>query len=188
MKPIPFILSAVAAAAFASVAQADAVTDWNLKSGEFITEAKMGTPPAVRVMALVQTAALQALESAQQRQASPEAALAAAHRVTLTKLLPAQQASIDGAAQAALAAVAEGPAKQAGIAAGEAAANAVLAARRRRRHHARVAPPADHARRLRADGDAGGAAVATAQAVADGQRCAVPPGAAGGARQRAMGA
>ncbi|MDN5933558.1 MAG: hypothetical protein L0I24_21245, partial [Pseudonocardia sp.] len=87
--------------------RADAVTDWNVKTGEFITEAKMGTPPAVRLMALVQTAALQALESAQQRQASAEAALAAAHRVALAKLLPAQQAAIDAATQAALAAIAD---------------------------------------------------------------------------------
>lgn len=129
MKTIPCLLTAVAAAAAVSAVHADAITDWNLKSGEFVTEAKMGTPPAVRVMALVQTAALQAVESAQQRQASAEAAIAAAHRVALAKLLPAQQASIEAAATAALTAIADGPAKLAGIAAGEAAANAVLAAR-----------------------------------------------------------
>ncbi len=43
--------------------------------------------------------------------------------------MPAQQASIDAAYQAALAKVAEGPAKTAGIAAGEQAAAAVLARR-----------------------------------------------------------
>ncbi len=35
-----------------------------------VAESKMGTPPAVRVMALVQTAAVQAVESAPQRQGS----------------------------------------------------------------------------------------------------------------------
>jgi hypothetical protein len=129
MKTIPFVLSALALAAATPGARADAITDWSIKCGDVITEAKIGTPPAVRVMAIVQTAALQAVQSAQQRQASPEAALAAAHRVTLAKLLPAQQAMVDAAAQAALAAIADGPAKQAGIAAGEGAANAVLAAR-----------------------------------------------------------
>ncbi len=128
MKPIPFILSAMAVAS-APGARADAVTDWNAKAGEFITESKMGTPPAVRVMAIVQTAALNAVEGAQQRQGSAEAALAAAHRVALAKLLPAQQAAIDAACQAALAGVSDGAAKSHGIAAGEAAANAVLAAR-----------------------------------------------------------
>jgi PAP2 superfamily len=129
MKPIPFVLSAVALAAATTGARADAVTDWNIKSGEIVTEAKIGTPPAVRVMAIVQTAALRAVEAAQQRQASAEAALAVAHRVALTKLLPAQQVSIEAAAQAALAAIADGAAKQAGVAAGEAAANTVLALR-----------------------------------------------------------
>jgi PAP2 superfamily len=120
----------VAAAVMASpLARADAITDWNLKVGDLITEAKIGTPPAVRIMAVVQTAARDAVEAAQRRNASPEAALAAAHRATLVKLLPAQQASIDAAHQAALAGVADGAAKAAGIAAGEAAAQAVLAAR-----------------------------------------------------------
>jgi hypothetical protein len=90
-------------------ARADAITDWN------------GRP--------VQTAARDAVESAQRRNASPEVAIAAAHRVSLTKLLPAQQAPIDAAYQAALASIADGPGKTAGIAAGEAAASAVLAAR-----------------------------------------------------------
>jgi hypothetical protein len=77
----------------------------------------------------VQTAALQAVESAPQRQGSAEAALAAAHRIVLTKLLPAQQAAIDAAYQTVVNAIGDGPAKANGIAAGEAAANAVLAAR-----------------------------------------------------------
>jgi hypothetical protein len=128
VKLIPFALSALALAASPG-ARADAVTDWNVRCGELVTEARMGTPPAVRVMAIVQTAAWQAVEAAQQRHASAEAALAAAHRVTLTKLLPAQQASIDAAYQAALATLPDGAARSGGIAAGEAAANAVLAAR-----------------------------------------------------------
>lgn len=128
---IPFAVTVLSiAAAFAAPdARADAVTDWNLKSGELITEAKLGTPPAARVMAMVQTAAMQAVVAAQLRQASAEAALAAAHRVALTRLLPAQQPAIDAAYQAALNGVADSPARSKGIAAGEAAAHAVLAAR-----------------------------------------------------------
>ena len=130
MKHIAHVLSAVALAAAATTsARADAVTDWSVKSAEVITEAKIATPPAVRVMALVQTAAYDAVVASQQRQASADAALAAAHRVTLAKLLPAQQALIDTAYQAALATIADGAAKSSGIGAGEAAANAVLAAR-----------------------------------------------------------
>jgi hypothetical protein len=127
--PSAITMLSVATAFVASDARADAVTDWNLKSGELITDAKLGTPPAVRLMAIVQTATLQAVEAAQQREASAEAAVAAAHRVALTRLLPAQQPAIDAAYQAALNGVADGAAKNKGISAGEAAGNAVLAAR-----------------------------------------------------------
>ena len=124
MKPFLRTLAVVAAAhAVIGAARADAVTDWSIES------AKIGTPPATSVMAIVQTAAHHAVLGAQQNQASAEAAIAAAHRVAFTTLLPAVQATIDASTQAALATVPEGAAKQAGIAAGEAAAQAVLAAR-----------------------------------------------------------
>ena len=102
-------------------AQADVVTDWNIKAGEVVTESKMGTPPAIRAMAIVQTAVHQAV-SASTPSTSINAAVAAANRVTLTKLMPAQQALIDAAYQAALQSVVDGPAKTAGIAVGEQAA------------------------------------------------------------------
>ena len=122
------ILIAAALLAASFNAQADSITDWNAKAGEFITEAKLGTPPAVRVMAIVQTAAHDAV-LATPGDASADAAVAAAHRATLLKLLPAQQAAIDAAYQAALAAIADGPARAAGVMAGEKAAAAVMAAR-----------------------------------------------------------
>jgi hypothetical protein len=113
----------------AGSARADAVTDWNVKSCDVIVEARLATQPAVRVMAIVQTAAHRAVVTASQRGASVEAALAASHRKTLTQLLPAQQAMVEAAYQAALGAVADNAAKLDGIADGEAAAQAVLAAR-----------------------------------------------------------
>ena len=112
----------------ASAVNADVITDWNIKAGEIVTESKLGTPPAIRVMAIVQTAVYDAVNTVSPA-ASVNAAVAAANRVTLTKMMPAQQASIDAAYQAALAKVDEGPAKVAGIAAGEQAAAAVLARR-----------------------------------------------------------
>jgi hypothetical protein len=111
-----------------TVARADAVTDWNIKSGEVIVEARLATQPAVRIMAIVQTAAHQAVMTALQRGASVEAALAASHRITLTRLLPAQQPMIDEAYKAALGSLADNAAKGDGIADGEAAAQTVLAA------------------------------------------------------------
>ena len=109
-------------------ANADVITDWNIKAGEIVTESKLGTPPAIRAMAIVQTSVYEAV-NATAPGASVDAAVAAANRATLTKLMPSQQASIDAAYQAALAQVADGPAKAAGIAVGEQAAAAVLARR-----------------------------------------------------------
>lgn len=127
MKTARLTLIAGAIAALALNAQADAITDWNIKTSEFITEAKLGTPLAVRITALAQTAAYQAVVAA--KAASMDAAVAAAHRATLIKLLPAQQSLIDTAYQAALAALPEGAAKAEGIALGEKAAAQVLAQR-----------------------------------------------------------
>jgi hypothetical protein len=56
-----------------------------------------------------------------------DAAVAAAMRTALLKLMPAQQAAIDADYQALLAVVPDGPAKASGIAVGEQAATAVLA-------------------------------------------------------------
>lgn len=144
MKSSKFFQRAALAAMFVAAplaASADAVADWNVKSADIVIESKMGTPPATRVMAIVQTAAYEAANAVTQRYgagkfqletvpgASVDAAIAAAHRATLSKLMPAQQASIDTAYQAALAAIADGSAKASGIAVGEKAAAAVLAAR-----------------------------------------------------------
>ena len=139
--PLRYARIALAAALLAApaLAQADAVSDWNIRAGNIIVESKMGTPPAIRVMAVVQTAVYDAVNAitghypAGQPGSAPgasmEAAVAAASRATLAKLIPAQQASIDTVYQSALAAIPDGPAKAAGVAAGEKAAAAVLAVR-----------------------------------------------------------
>ena len=124
-----------------SMAQADVVTDWNITAGDIAVAAKLPPPPAYRVMAMVQSAVYEAVNAITKRYppdrvtldaapgASVEAAVAAANRATLSKLVPSQQAAIDSAYQTALAAIADGPAKTAGIAVGEQAAAAVLALR-----------------------------------------------------------
>jgi hypothetical protein len=121
-------VAAAAAGLLAAPAQADVITDWNTKVGQILADAKLGTPPAVRAMALAQTATLGAVEAAP-RGASIEAAVAAANRTTLTTLLPSQKDAIEQAYKAALASVADDAAKSAGVAAGERAAAATLAAR-----------------------------------------------------------
>lgn len=136
MKTSPLHLALAGAlaalAALPHAARADAVGDWNQLANQFIVDAKLGTPPAVRVMAIVQTAVLEAV-GPQRLQAhpapDPDAAVAAANRAVLTRLLPAQQAAIEAAYQQAIARVPEGPARGLGIAAGERAAASVLARR-----------------------------------------------------------
>ena len=126
----------------ASAAQADAVTEWNLRAGEFVTASGLITQPACRVMAITHTAAFEAANAITRRypsaaasgleapaDASVEAAVAAAHRGALARLLPLQESAIDGAYKKALAAIAEGSAKDAGVAVGERAALEVLARR-----------------------------------------------------------
>ena len=122
------LIAAFVAALGSSPAHADAVTDWNLKAGEVIADAKLGTPPAVRVMAMVQTAVYEAAK-ATSAGASMNAAIATAHHGTLVKLVPAQQAAIDAAYAAALAQIADGPEKTLGIDEGKRAAAMVLAER-----------------------------------------------------------
>jgi hypothetical protein len=120
-----------AAALFAAPAldaRADVVMDWNLRANEVVLESKIGTPPAMRVMAIVQSAVHDAVIAAPSG-ASLDAAVAAANRATLAKLLPAQQATIERAYQAALAAIAPGASRDLGVEAGEKAAAKVLAAR-----------------------------------------------------------
>jgi hypothetical protein len=131
MKLFPLMLAAVVGTLAASPARADAVTDWNARVVELINDAKMGTPPAHRLMAVTQTAVFEAVNATQRQPgASVDAAVAAASRSVVLKSLPAQQAAVDKAYEAALAAIADGPAKAAGIELGERAAAAVLAARR----------------------------------------------------------
>ena len=125
MKKI--VLATLLALGAASPAHADIITDWNAKTSDLIGEAKMGTPPAVRTMALVQTATHEAVKAASP--ASLDAAVAAANRAVLLKALPAVQASTEAAYQAALAKLPDGAAKNEGIAIGEKAAANVLASR-----------------------------------------------------------
>lgn len=137
------IVSLVVAAMVLAVpmARADVVTDWNIKAGEIVVAAGMATPHANRAMAIVHTAVYEAVNAITRRYpvsglkleaapgASVDAAVAAANRATLAKLAPSQQAAIDVAYRAAMATIADGPAKTEGIAVGERAAAAILALR-----------------------------------------------------------
>lgn len=134
------ILPIAMASLFAATpASADVVTDWNVIAGDITVAAGQPPPAAQRTLATVQTAVYEAVNAITKRypadrltpsavaDASVPAAVAAANRAVLSRLVPAQQAAIDKAHGSALAAIAEGPAKSAGVTAGEEAAAAVLA-------------------------------------------------------------
>jgi hypothetical protein len=138
-QALPLALATFAAGS--SIARADVVTEWNVRANEFIVSSGLITQPSCRVMAISHTAAFEAANAITKRypfgrsnveapaNASVEAAIAAAHRGALTRLLPAQQAAIEAAYRTSLASIADGAAKEAGIAAGERAALDVLARR-----------------------------------------------------------
>jgi PAP2 superfamily len=120
-------------------AQADVVTDANAKAAEIASKLP-ATPPAVRVIAYVQVSVFEAVNAITGRYpplmakintpqgASVDAAVAAATRTALSKLMPpAHQAGIDADYEAALKLVPDGPAKTNGIAVGEQAATGCLA-------------------------------------------------------------
>jgi hypothetical protein len=116
-----------------------AVLDWNA----IAVEAVGNTPPfpSTRAMAAVQVAVFEAVNAISGRyqpylgtihatsDASAQAATAAAAHDTLAWLFPAQQAFLDARQSASLAAIADGTAKDAGIAVGHAAAAAIIALR-----------------------------------------------------------
>jgi hypothetical protein len=122
----------------ATQVQADVITDWNDKACAIVGKVGAGAP-GHRLMAVVQVAVFEAENSidpkyapymekiAAPRGASIDAAVAAANRVTLLELVPAERAAIEAAYQSAMAAIPEGSAKADGVAVGEKAAAMILA-------------------------------------------------------------
>ncbi len=133
------LLSLLLILASAAGAHADIVTDANTKAAELVSRVPAPPPITVRAMAIVQVSVFEAVNAITGRYppqraklaaapgASVEAAVAAATRTALAKLMPAQQAAIDADYQALLGSVPDGPAKTAGIALGEQAATAIVA-------------------------------------------------------------
>src|SRR5947208_1793644 len=132
------MLAMALASAIPSAARADAVTDWNA-----IMQATVTAPPTTpfyqaRWGAIVQLAVFDAVNAIEDDYepyrgiidappwASPDAAaIAAAHR-SLVTLRPGSAAALNAARAASLAAIPDGPAKDAGILVGENAAAAML--------------------------------------------------------------
>jgi hypothetical protein len=123
--------------AVAPAARADIVTDANAKAADVVS--RIPAPPiTVRAMAIVQVSVFEAVNAITGRYppqraklppapgASVEAAVASATRTALLKLMPAFQQIIEADYQTLLKAVPDGPAKTAGVALGEQAANSIV--------------------------------------------------------------
>ena len=134
------VLLVVVLAVHVPLARADSVTDANAKAAEIVSKPPVVGAVAARQMAIVQVSVFESVGAITGRYpaqrtkvtaapgASVDAAVAAATRTALTKLLPAQQAAIDAYYQSAIATIPEGPSKANGIAVGEKAAAAVVLA------------------------------------------------------------
>jgi len=135
------ILSVACILLCATLASADAVTDWNKRACEIAGPANFETPMANRALAVMHTAIYEAVNAITKKYpagdirieappgASVDAAVASAGRATLVALAPARRSELETAYQAALATVPAGSSKDDGIAVGEKAAAAVLALR-----------------------------------------------------------
>jgi hypothetical protein len=96
------------------MAQADVVTDWNITATDIAVAVNLPPPPTYWVMTLVQSAVYEAVNAITKRYpadrvnldaapgASVDAAVAAANRAMLSKLLPLQQAAIPRVSMRAL--------------------------------------------------------------------------------------
>ncbi|HSS01509.1 MAG TPA: vanadium-dependent haloperoxidase [Kofleriaceae bacterium] len=142
-------LAVLVALAAPAPVRADSLNEWNAKAAEILAATKVPPPPALRTMAIVQTAVLEAVNAITGRypaqrarlkgapgaspKASPgasiDAAIAAANRAVLAALVTGQADAIEAAYRAALATIPDSAARTAGIALGEAAAADVLAQR-----------------------------------------------------------
>ena len=122
-------------------AQADVITDWNLKASE-IAVAHQGGPSGHAALVLIQTSVFEAVNPITRRYpqagylkleapagTSVEAAVAAVNRSVLMRMAATQSAAIEAAYQAALAGVPDGQAKTDGIALGEKAVAGIQARR-----------------------------------------------------------
>jgi len=121
--------------------RADTVLDWNVTALKTTAAAPFNPPVESRNLAIVHAAMFDAVNSIVGEYspyaielrapdgASPDAAAAAAAHYALVQLYPAQQAILDGAYAASLAAIPAGTGRVAGITVGEAVAAQLLALR-----------------------------------------------------------
>jgi PAP2 superfamily len=138
---IPIFMLGLSVVSLTVISRADIVIDWNIIATSAGPAAGKNPLEQSRIYAMTHTAIYDALNGIDRRYrpyavdrraepgASPEAAVAAAAYGVLVELLPSQQATLKAAYDASLAGIIDGPAKDSGIAIGQAAAVAILALR-----------------------------------------------------------
>jgi hypothetical protein len=138
LKSISFGVAILLLLSTASAARADEATYWNSVLLQAIRTSSTPPPRASRSMAMMHTAAFDAVNSLGNQYspylqsysvtpgASGEAAVAQASRDVLVSLFPSQQATFDTALSARLAAIPAGPGRDAGVALGAMAAAGIL--------------------------------------------------------------
>ena len=138
MSLLRYFAASLACLAFAAPVRADVVTDWNEIACAITGKIGAG-PPGHRLMAYVQVAVFDAVAAIEKRGkphlgpleapagASVDAAVAAANRMTLATLVPAEKATVEAAYAAAIAKIPDGAPKSDGLRVGELAGARALA-------------------------------------------------------------
>ena len=148
----------------ATLAYADAVTDWNQTALRAAASSGMGTGWQSRLVAIAHAAMFDAVNSIERKYtkyaievsppagASAEAAAITAAHAVLTQLVPDEKKMLDAALTTTLANVADGAAKDAGAAVGREVAAKLLELQEQRRYRRQGRIHAGHRpRRLAAD-------------------------------------
>jgi hypothetical protein len=132
------LLPALTASVGPIAAHADAVMDWNEIALDSVVAAKQTPPMTTRSMAMVHAAMFDAVNAIEPHYrpykvkvdaapgTSSDAAASAAAHLVLIKLFPDQQAALDKAYDAALATIAEGGGRNAGVRLGEQVAGEII--------------------------------------------------------------
>jgi hypothetical protein len=122
-------------------AKADAVSEWNVRACDLLGTTTLDTPTGNRVLAIMHTAIYEAVNAITKKYPagdlklnasggeSVDAAVAAASREVLVRLVPSKAIDVEVAFQKAMKAIPEGRSKDFGLSVGQRAATAILEAR-----------------------------------------------------------
>ncbi len=156
MRPRILVRLFVSSMLLAATAHADVVTDWNSAALGAIRRGRTAPPAASRALAMLHAAIYDAVngitrthetyrvESAVPRSASLESAAAAAAHTVLVAVFPGDADVFDGLYVTSLAAIPNGPHKNAGVSWGERVGTDIVRWRNNDNSAATISPPTDN--------------------------------------------